>query len=159
MTSAEPRSSRPTLQGYGRADRLPVALDALFVYGTLRFSDVLRTLIDRVPDREPAAAEGWRVAALPGRVYPGLVIGTATAHGYLMTGLTRDEWRVLDAFEGPVYELVRVDLRDGRHSWAYACIPGTDVDPDDWSAEDFDARHLAAFVEHCAAWRRHYEAS
>jgi hypothetical protein len=60
---------------------------ALFVYGSLQFPDVLFTLIDRVPDHSPAAAHGWRITALPGRVYPGLVPGQGTASGYLISGL------------------------------------------------------------------------
>ncbi|GAA2134642.1 hypothetical protein GCM10009727_28540 [Actinomadura napierensis] len=159
MPHTEPRSPRPTSPTSGRPDRLSVAPEALFVYGSLQFPEVLFALIDRVPDHEPAAAEGWRVATLPGRVYPGLVPGDTTAQGYLLTGLTSDEWRVLDAFEDPVYELVRVDLGDGRHGWTYACNDGADVGPDDWSADDFEAQHLPAYVERCAAWRRRYETS
>jgi gamma-glutamylcyclotransferase (GGCT)/AIG2-like uncharacterized protein YtfP len=131
--------------------------EALFVYGSLQFPEVLFALIDRVPDHEPATAKGWRVATLPGRVYPGLVPADATAKGYLLTGLTPGEWRVLDAFEDPVYELVRVALTTGRHGWAYACNPGTEVGPDDWSPEDFQARHLPAYITRCEAWRRRYE--
>jgi gamma-glutamylcyclotransferase (GGCT)/AIG2-like uncharacterized protein YtfP len=131
--------------------------EALFVYGSLQFPEVLFTLIDRVPDHRPATAEGWRVAALPNQVYPGLVPGETTARGYLLTGLTPEEWRVLDAFENPLYELTRVELTDGTHGWAYACTPD-DVEPHDWSAEDFEAQHLPAYIERCAAWRRRHEA-
>ncbi|SFP73655.1 Gamma-glutamyl cyclotransferase, AIG2-like [Actinomadura madurae] len=133
--------------------------EALFVYGSLQFPEVLFALIDRVPDHEPVAAEGWRVTTLPGRVYPGLVPARTTATGYLLTGLTPQEWQVLDAFEDPVYELVRVDLADGRHGWTYACNEGADVGPDDWSPEHFETQHLPAYVIRCEAWRRRYEAS
>lgn len=136
-----------------------MAPEALFVYGSLQFPEVLFALIDRVPEHEPADAEGWRVATLPERVYPGLVPGSTTAHGYLLTGLTPEEWRVLDAFEDPVYELVRVDVGDGRHGWTYACDQGAEVGPDDWSAEDFETLHLPAYVIRCEAWRRRYEDS
>lgn len=131
--------------------------EALFVYGSLQFPDVLFALIDRVPDHEPVAADGWRVATLPERVYPALVAGTTTARGYLLTGLTPEEWRVLDTFEDPVYELTRVDLNDGRRGWAYVCTTESDVGPDDWSFENFEAHELPAYVERCAAWRQRYE--
>ncbi|GLY74399.1 gamma-glutamylcyclotransferase family protein [Actinoallomurus iriomotensis] len=150
-------SPQPTSPNSGQRDRLSVAPEALFVYGSLQFPDVLFALIDRVPDHEPAAAKGWRVATLPERVYPGLVSGEATARGFLLTGLAPEEWRVLDAFEDPVYELTRIDLIDGRHGWAYACNPDAEVGADDWSAEEFETRHLPAYVERCAAWRRRYE--
>jgi gamma-glutamylcyclotransferase (GGCT)/AIG2-like uncharacterized protein YtfP len=132
--------------------------EALFVYGTLQFPEVLFALIDRVPDHEPAIAEGWRVTALPGRVYPGLVQGDTTARGYLLAGLTSDEWQVLDAFEDPVYELKNVDLDDGRHGWTYACNPDAEVEQAGWSAEQFEQQHLPAYIERCTAWRQRYKA-
>jgi gamma-glutamylcyclotransferase (GGCT)/AIG2-like uncharacterized protein YtfP len=131
--------------------------EALFVYGSLQFPDVLFALIDRVPDHDPATVEGWRVAPLPERVYPGLVPDETTAHGYLLTGLTPEEWRVLDAFEDPVYGLKRLDLVDGRHGWAYVCNPEATVEPGTWSAEEFEQQHLPAYVERCAAWRQRHE--
>jgi len=157
MRHTESRSFRPTSKTTGRPDRLSVGPEALFVYGTLQFPEVLSVLIDRVPDHEPAAVEGWRAAALRERVYPGLVPAQTTVSGYLLTGLTPHEWRVLDAFEDPVYDLVRVDLVDGRHGWTYAWDDTTDVSPDDWSPAYFKARHLPAYVQRCAAWRRCYE--
>lgn len=155
MPHPEPQ---PTSPPSGKRDRLSAGPEVLFVYGSLQFPEVLFALLDRVPQHEPVAAEGWRVATLPERVYPGLVPGITTAHGYLLTDLTPEEWRVLDAFEDSVYELVRVDLVDGRDGWTYACDQGAEVGRDDWSAEDFRARHLPAFVVRCEAWRRLYEA-
>ena len=151
------RSPQPTSPNSGPRDRLSVDPEALFVYGTLQFPDVLFALIDRVPDHEPAAAEGWRVTTLPERVYPGLIAGEGIARGFLLTRLTTEEWRVLDAFEDPVYALTRIDLTDGRHGWGYVCNPDAHVGTADWSAEDFETRHLPAYIERCAAWRRRYE--
>ncbi|WP_433476772.1 gamma-glutamylcyclotransferase family protein [Spirillospora sp. CA-142024] len=159
MPHIEPRSPQPTSSPSGERERLSAGPEALFVYGSLRFPEVLFALIDRVPDREPAAAEGWRVATLPERVYPGLVPGSTTARGFLLTGLTLQEWRVLDAFEDSEYQLLPIDLADGRHGWTYVCDQGVEVGPDDWSAEDFEAHHLPAFVVRCEAWRRRYETS
>src|SRR4051794_21133301 len=99
MPHIAPRSPQPNSQASGRPDRLSVDPEALFVYGSLQFPEVLFALIDRVPAHSPASAEGWRVAGLPGRVYPGLITGESTASGYLLTGLSPAEWRILDAFE------------------------------------------------------------
>lgn len=63
----------------------------------------------------------------------------------------------MDAFEDPIYELVRINLIDGRHGWAYVRNPEAEVGASDWSAEEFAERHLPAYVERCAAWRRRYE--
>ncbi|MFD0685879.1 gamma-glutamylcyclotransferase family protein [Actinomadura fibrosa] len=131
--------------------------EVLFVYGTLQFPEVLLALIGRVPELEEAAAEGWRAATVPGHVYPALVRDRVTVPGYLLTGLSSDEWRLLDAFEGPMYELLRLELVDGRYGYTYACRSGVEVGEGVWSAEDFREHHLRAYVEQCAAWRWHYD--
>lgn len=139
----------------------PSPRHALFVYGTLLFPDVVRTLIGRVPDRTAGSVAGWRAAALPGRVYPGLVPAAAAtvAAGRLLTGLTPAEWHIIDAFENGGYDLTDLTLTDGRRGWAYTWAEDVTPLPDDWSAADFAARHLAGFVAHCAAWRRDHESA
>lgn len=147
-------------QGGVEMDRLAVRPEALFVYGTLLFPDVLVALVDRVPDRTPATAAGWRAAALLGHAYPGLVTAAGcTADGLLLTGLTLREWRVIDTFENGGYDLTELTLADGRRAWTYACTQDVVALPDDWSAERFAAHHLAEFVDRCQAWRRDFEAA
>lgn len=81
----------------------------LFTYGTLLFPEVLRALLGRVPQSQSASAAGWRVAALANRSYPGLVEAPGEiSHGRLLTGLSSDEWRLLDNFEDRRYELRRI---------------------------------------------------
>lgn len=140
-------------------DRLPAAdPQALFAYGTLMLPEVLRVLLGRTPASGPASIAGWRVAALPERVYPALVPGEAIAKGQIITDLTPPEWRLLDAFEDDVYELRRLTLTDGRHAWAYICADPTAASPEDWDIDTFERDHLAAYLKRCAAWRRHYGA-
>ncbi|MEU6612135.1 gamma-glutamylcyclotransferase family protein, partial [Streptomyces shenzhenensis] len=81
--------------------------DLLFCYGTLQFDAVLTALLGRIPERAPASAPGYRAAALEGCVYPGLVIHTFTGSvpGVILTDLTDEEWRILDAFEDERYDL------------------------------------------------------
>src|SRR3982074_2116547 len=107
-----PRTAIPSHQATswpsGQRDRLSVDPDALFVYGTLLFPEVLQALLDRVPELIPASVAGWRVVALPGRVYPGLVLDSETATGFLIIDLATSEWQILDAFEDEQYELRRL---------------------------------------------------
>jgi gamma-glutamylcyclotransferase (GGCT)/AIG2-like uncharacterized protein YtfP len=133
---------------------LPAEPAALFAYGTLRFPDVLRALLGRVPEHSPAIAEGWRIAALDGRIYPVLVPGPGAAGGVLITGLTAGEWRVIDAYEDEFYALERLTLVDGRRGWAYLTRDATAALPADWSPGDFSTRHLDDFAGRCLAWRR-----
>ncbi|MET7769862.1 gamma-glutamylcyclotransferase family protein [Nocardia sp. NPDC005366] len=125
--------------------------DALFVYGTLQFPEVLNELIGRSPESVPAEIPGWRVAALPGRVYPGLVPDPAgVARGVILSGLDAREWEVLDAFEDDEYELRRIRCASGP---ALAYVWTAEVAAKDWVATEFAATHLAAFITRCWQWR------
>ena len=116
----------------------------------------MSVLLGRVPAGVPASVAGWRVASLPGRVYPGLVSGEALAKGQLLTDLTPGEWRLLDAFEDDVYEMRRLTLTDCRHGWAYVCAHHTDAAPHDWDIDTFERDHLTGYLKRCAAWRHLY---
>ncbi|GAA2397750.1 hypothetical protein GCM10010191_00520 [Actinomadura vinacea] len=125
----------------------------LFVYGTLRFPEILEILLGRVPRLTPAAVPGWRVRALPGVDYPGLVADPGgTAEGMLIAGLTEDERRVLDEFEGDLYEPAVLPLADGSGR-ARAYLWRGPAEPYDWDLADFAEHRLAAFAERCRAWR------
>lgn len=131
-------------------------LPDLFVYGTLRFPEVLDALLGRVPRLSPARVEGWRAAALPGRVYPGLVAAPGVAEGLLVHGLSPDELEVLHAYEDVDYDVVELALADGRTALAYRWLG--EVADEDWDPDRFAAEVLAAYVPGCVAWRAEYRA-
>ncbi|GAA2620812.1 gamma-glutamylcyclotransferase family protein [Actinomadura fulvescens] len=127
----------------------------LFVYGTLRFPAVLEVLLGRVPDLVPATATGWRVRALPGAVYPGLVADPAgVAEGLLITGLAPAERRLLDDYENDLYEPTLLSLDGGEKAWAYVWKDATE--PYDWDPAYFSEHELAAYTENCRLWRGSY---
>jgi gamma-glutamylcyclotransferase (GGCT)/AIG2-like uncharacterized protein YtfP len=132
---------------------------ALFAYGTLQFTEVLRVLLDRVPEHTPGVVAGWRAAALAGRVYPGLVPGDGVVAGLLITGLTSAELRLIDEYESGPYELELLTLNDGREGWTYAWTGHAEVLANDWSPGEFADLHLAEFAEKCRVWRNGYEAA
>lgn len=148
-TSSHGVSSTPT----SRVDRfLPLGSMPLFTYGTLLFSEVLRALIGRVPESQTASVGGWRVAALKNRTYPGLVAATGgIAHGRLLTGLSGDEWRLLDNFEDRRYELRQMTLLGGQDSLAYVWVDDAEACSNTWDIRNFTLTHLGAYVERCAA--------
>jgi gamma-glutamylcyclotransferase (GGCT)/AIG2-like uncharacterized protein YtfP len=131
---------------------------ALFVYGSLRFPDVLRVLLDRVPNSFPAAVDGWRVAALRDRVYPALVPAEKSANGLVINGLTPDEWNTLDAFEDNLYTLRRLATKDGNYAWAYVTEDDNPtVLTNNWDPDAFRRDDLTAYLERCRNWRQRYE--
>jgi gamma-glutamylcyclotransferase (GGCT)/AIG2-like uncharacterized protein YtfP len=131
--------------------------DALFVYGTLMFPDVLDVVLGRTPAMAPAALDGWRAAALADRVYPGLVAarpGVAAA-GRVLLGLDDRERAVLDAFEeDDVYERRPVVLADGRAATTYVWLDGAAVLAHDWDPRRFANEHLPTYVTRWSTWRR-----
>ncbi|MGW1617217.1 gamma-glutamylcyclotransferase family protein [Streptomyces sp. NPDC002285] len=108
----------------------------------------LKALLGRIPERVRAAAPGFRAAALVDRVYPGLVVSAVggSASGVVLTDLSNEEWRILDAFEDEKYDLREVTLSTGATGWAYIW-PGGDVCSEDWDAAAFEAHHLPAYAE------------
>jgi gamma-glutamylcyclotransferase (GGCT)/AIG2-like uncharacterized protein YtfP len=152
------RSPRTTSQPYGHTGTTSADRKTLFVYGTLLFPAVLQILIDRVPDSVQATVEGWRAAALPGCVYPGLVPARKSTNGLLLRGITAAEWQTFDSFEGQLYQLRELSLRHGGRGWAYIYSADAEVSSDDWDAQWFATRHLANYLNRCTAWRRRYNA-
>ncbi|MCC8247662.1 gamma-glutamylcyclotransferase family protein [Saccharothrix luteola] len=146
-----------TSQRAGRLGQISGEAATLFVYGSLRFPDVLRTLLDRVPPSTMATAKGWRVAALRDHVYPVLVPAAGQANGMLLAGLTSTEWATLDAFENDLYQLRRLPLDGERSGWAYVSHDEAEALPHDWDIANFADRELAAYVERCREWRSWYE--
>jgi hypothetical protein len=137
-----------------RFSRLDAVGEQLFAYGTLQFGPVLEELLGRVPDAEFAVARGWRVAALPGRLYPGLVPQPGRmAGGLVLDGLTRAEWEIIDAFEDTEYVLRPIELI-GRADPVPSYLWTAEVIRNDWRPEVFAANHLDRFVWRCARWRR-----
>ncbi|WP_196814713.1 gamma-glutamylcyclotransferase family protein [Nocardia sp. BMG111209] len=141
----------------GRADVLGTqgisssATMPLFAYGTLQAGEVLHTLIGRIPETTPGVANGWRIARLPDRVYPGLVPSAGhTAAGRVITGLTPQEWLLLDRFEDEDYDLELLTLAGGFNAWAYVWKRA--VEPTDWDLDEFSSSDLPAYVDRCAAW-------
>jgi gamma-glutamylcyclotransferase (GGCT)/AIG2-like uncharacterized protein YtfP len=141
-------------------DRLRAVWEApapLFVYGSLLFSDVMKVLIDRDPQRTPALVRGWRIVAIPGRVYPGLVPdGDSAATGHLVADLTQPEWRILDAFESDFYDLVSVTTQTGVDAWAYALPDIGRGLSQTWDSAAFERDSLQRYLVACGQWRQSF---
>ncbi|BAW08288.1 conserved hypothetical protein [Nocardia seriolae] len=89
-------------------------------------------------------------------MYPGLVTATGSVtDGFLLIGLTAEEWRVLDAFEDDDYDLLPAAVTVGeRAGYAWTYVWTAEVEERDWSAAAFAAEQLPHYRGKCAAWRR-----
>ena len=54
-----------------------MALHDVFVYGTLQFPEVLRALIARVPESQPATLAGYKRYRVQNQVFPAIIPGDA----------------------------------------------------------------------------------
>ncbi|MFN7287306.1 MAG: gamma-glutamylcyclotransferase family protein [Verrucomicrobiota bacterium] len=126
----------------------------LFVYGSLMSDTVWQAVTGTLRPAIPATARGWEVRAIRNASYPGLVPATpdAIAHGLLRTGVSMDDLRQLDKFEGSFYEriAIRTTIPDGTSppadAWVVAPSQRHHVLPLPWDAHRFFTEQIGDFL-------------
>ena len=132
----------------------------IFAYGTLILPEVIEALLGRVPAGQPAVLDGFQRRRLRGRSYPGAAPRAgATTAGYLYDGIDGEELRLLDRFEGPLYERrpVRVRGRAGTlpaEAWIVTPRRRALLSPRPWDPVRFTGAPLSDFVRTCQDVRR-----
>lgn len=134
-----------------------------FVYGTLQLPEVLQRVLGRVPEMTSARLLEHRRGRITGEHYPAVI--AAPGHhvdGYVLFGVSDAEWRLLDVYEGELYERKLVSITfDGNNAdsggidgttvgrantYVLAAHAGARFDPTAWSLAEFVERHLADFL-------------
>ena len=124
----------------------------LFVYGTLMVAEVMGRVSGFHDAGEVALLAGHRRFRLSGQLYPAIVPWPgARVEGLLYRGLKHSQLTALDAFEGPMYRRVAVDVdvRAGRVTAATYMLReewGHMLSDEDWSPEDFVSDGLRRFI-------------
>jgi hypothetical protein len=122
----------------------------LFVYGTLRDSDLLAAVLGRPlqgAGLHPARAPGYKSVHYPKRIYPALVRSPgAAAEGLLITGLSPFERDLVDAYEGEEYRrapiaTMLVDEPELHEADAYLPVIAVPTDAHEWSLSRWQAEH------------------
>ncbi len=138
----------------------------LFVYGTLMDADVRTLVIGRPLEAEqlqPAVLKNMRRVYIAGRLYPMVVPRRGAAvQGFLLSGLSEDDYARLDAFEGVDYGRERQTVcplaADGSESepilaWLYRTRGvGPRPSPRAWELDAWRARDKAQFLRDARAW-------
>lgn len=123
----------------------------LFTYGTLMFPAVVKCLIGRVPECQPAAIEGYRRWEVVGEPYPGLIKEKGNrVEGILYLHLSEEEWKLVTAFEDDFYELEEVIVLSSEapiRALAYIVPPSrrSVLSEGAWDPESFRRTHLPRF--------------
>ena len=125
-----------------------------FVYGTLMSEEVLQTLLGRLPEMDPRPAylpPGYSRHPVKGRVFPGVIrhpasrettttttttttnnnVRTERVEGILLSGISPEDWTILDWFEDTAYDRCSVPVSLLRDAGA--------VTPNDETEEIVDA--------------------
>lgn len=140
----------------GQPDHGSAGTADLFAYGTLAIDDVITALIGRVPIWTDATAPGWRVASIPGKVYPGLILSSnSSAAGRLYRDLTLTEWILLNDFEDSLYQLDRISVAPASISALTYTWDGPRLGTS-WEVSGFVGSALNQYVGRCEAWRNRY---
>nr|XP_043629306.1 AIG2-like protein D [Erigeron canadensis] len=114
----------------------------VFVYGSLLADDVVRVLLNRIPQNSPATLHGFHRFSVKGRVYPAILpVENKNVTGRVLQGITAPELDILDKFEDFEYEkrLVDVSLLDSSDTLqAYTYVWVDKDDPDLYGEWDFE---------------------
>lgn len=136
--------------------------DALFVYGTLQFPEVMEAVTGLVLPWVKAEAPGFAQFRFTDRIYPGLVAREgALTHGRVYTNLSHQTWELLDRFEDPIYRRDQLEVyrSDGSKMTSHAYIVPLAqqhlLSSELWQMDWFSDVHLDGYVSRC---RLFYEA-
>ncbi|AEC07569.1 AIG2-like (avirulence induced gene) family protein [Arabidopsis thaliana] len=130
-----------------------VTMHSVFVYGSLMADDVVRLLLNRIP--QTASATLPDLFSIKGRVYPAIIPAKSDkVSGKVLFGITDDELNVLDEFEDVEYERENVQvlltdssdekLQTKTYVWAKKDDPdlyGT------WDFEEWKQLHMEGFLK------------
>ncbi|RZC56905.1 hypothetical protein C5167_015761 [Papaver somniferum] len=108
-------------------------LHNVFVYGSLLADDVVRALLNRVPQNSPAILDNFKRFSIKGRVYPAILpVENTKVTGRVLLDITDSEIEILDIFEDEEYERSSVDVslidtsnkvRSYTYVWVYKNDP------------------------------------
>nr|AAD18111.1 similar to avrRpt2-induced protein 2 [Arabidopsis thaliana] len=128
-----------------------VTMHSVFVYGSLMADDVVRLLLNRIP--QTASATLPDLFSIKGRVYPAIIPAKSDkVSGKVLFGITDDELNVLDEFEDVEYERenVQVLLTVNEKLQTKTYVWAKKDDPDlygTWDFEEWKQLHMEGFLK------------
>ncbi|KAI3875610.1 hypothetical protein MKX03_001561 [Papaver bracteatum] len=127
---------------------------SVFVYGSLLADDVVRVLLNRVPQNSPAILDNFKRFSVKGCVYPAILpVENTKVTGRVLLDLTDSELDILDTFEDYEYErsIVDVSLMDTLKTMqTYTYVWVNKNDPNlygEWNFEEWQQLHKNEFLK------------
>jgi len=131
----------------------------VFTYGTLVVPEVMEAVAGKSFPSTPAILEGYGAFLVEGECFPGITATSGgTVPGLLYLGVDPATVKLLDRFEGELYERKRVAVRSdplGLMS-AQAYVVKADakerLTTEEWDVDTFRKEHLEEWLEVCATF-------
>jgi gamma-glutamylcyclotransferase (GGCT)/AIG2-like uncharacterized protein YtfP len=126
----------------------------LFVYGSLMFPEIIRSVIGRVPEGRPAIIQGYRRLVVAGESFPGMIkVGESDERvdGLVYVDITSEEWKRIIAFEDEFYGLKEVSverLGENLSALAFVVPPAKKslLAEEQWRPDYFREHHLGRLL-------------
>jgi len=118
----------------------------LFCYGTLQIPEVMKAVTGQIYTGVNARLPGYAIYRVKDAEYPGIIEAPDDeTSGVLYHGVSDEDLRVLDLFEGELYDrrLLEVITADGKsdHAWVYV------ISPKNKNYLTNESWHLKTFIE------------
>lgn len=125
----------------------------LFTYGTLMCDDILSFILGYLPQHKTGILKGHRRLAVRGENYPAIISDpTSAVNGRIYFNLTESDMKLLDNFEGQLYErrCVTVEFGDHTQLLAETYVARTEykhcLKESDWDFDDFVKNHKSEYL-------------
>jgi len=132
----------------------------LFAYGTLQNPRIMELIVGRALRGSPASLGGYVRYRIIDRVYPAIVTAPGwDVPGLLYSGITPDELRRLDDYEGPLYERLLVTVSTPEvlldaSTYVLRAQHGHRLSREPWDLGEFERDHLESYLERISATAR-----
>ena len=127
----------------------------LFCYGTLQIPEVMKAVTGQTFPGESARLPGHAIYRVKDAEYPGVIESAdSQTSGVLYSGVNDEDLKVLDLFEGDLYErrLLKVNTKDSKsyHAWVYVISPKnrTHLTREAWHLKTFVKKGLDTFMKY-----------
>ncbi|KAI3949604.1 hypothetical protein MKW98_020926 [Papaver atlanticum] len=129
-------------------------LHSVFVYGSLLADDVVKALLNRVPQNSPAILDNFKRFSIKGRVYPAILpVENTKVAGRVLLDISDSELDTLDIFEDEEYERSTVDVsltHTSKKVRSYTYVWVNKNDPNlygEWNFEEWKRLHKNDFLK------------
>ncbi|XP_026404879.1 AIG2-like protein D [Papaver somniferum] len=129
-------------------------LRSVFVYGSLLADDVVKALLNRVPQNSAAILDNFKRFSIKGRVYPAIrPVENTKVTGRVLLDITDSELDILDIFEDEEYERSTVDVSlidTSKKVRSYTYVWVNKNDPNlygEWNFEEWEQLHKNGFLK------------